>query len=231
MPKRSTSSSELTNESHDAKKQKRQCDAEYSVSTSPMTAKCQTDEAAIPDLTPKESAALKTNTLKIDLTVGNIFKAPPGSVLIHSCNCLGIWGKGIAEAFRKEYPAAFKVYKNHCDRAEKPADLRGTALLIPPCGGTVEKTKGHFIGCLFTSLHHGFRKCNPPKILEATGTSMTELLNQIAEMAKMNEITEIRMPQINSGLFAVPWEDTKNVIQGMTCLDGVPLPVHVFERK
>ena len=31
---------------------------------------------------------------------GDLFSVPEGSVLIHSCNCQGSWGGGVAAAFR-----------------------------------------------------------------------------------------------------------------------------------
>jgi len=230
MTKRSASPSESDDQSRSAKKN-RLPDGESALNTPPVTNQHEEDEVNAPVLPSMEIEETLPNTLKINHIIGNIFEAPPGSVLIHSCNCLGIWGKGIAEAFRKEYPAAFKVYKSHCNKAKEPADLRGTALLIPPSGGPVEKSKDHFIGCLFTSVNHGSRKCKPPRILEATQTSMVQLLDQIAEIPKQRDIIEVRMPQINSGLFAVPWKDTEKVMQSLTCPNGIPLPVHVFERK
>ncbi|KAL1999135.1 hypothetical protein VTN02DRAFT_5003 [Thermoascus thermophilus] len=86
---------------------------------------------------------------------GDLFDAPDGAVLIHACNCKGLWSAGIARAFRNKYPAAFEVYRSHCrslldrpkyatappaetdscDRIRKPRILRlpeGTALIIPP---------------------------------------------------------------------------------------------------
>ncbi|KAL2038964.1 hypothetical protein N7G274_008304 [Stereocaulon virgatum] len=46
--------------------------------------------------------------------IGDIFSAPPNSILIHACNARGSWAAGVALAFRKKYPAAYKIYHDHC---------------------------------------------------------------------------------------------------------------------
>ncbi|KAK4904538.1 ADP-ribose 1''-phosphate phosphatase, partial [Elasticomyces elasticus] len=32
---------------------------------------------------------------------GSLFDSPDGSALIHACNCMGVWGSGIANDFRE----------------------------------------------------------------------------------------------------------------------------------
>ncbi|KAK2813822.1 hypothetical protein FQN50_000223 [Emmonsiellopsis sp. PD_5] len=85
---------------------------------------------------------------------GDLFSdAPEGAVLIHACNCQGSWGSGIAEVFKRRYPAAYLIYHAHCNShlstpqtrtittsststpTQQPRTLKlpeGTALLIPP---------------------------------------------------------------------------------------------------
>nr|KMM72344.1 hypothetical protein CPAG_08641 [Coccidioides posadasii RMSCC 3488] len=85
---------------------------------------------------------------RITETEGDLFDAPENTALIHACNCQGSWGKGIAETFRAKYPAAYRIYRSHCQRylvdgkklSENSKDTpgralrypEGTALLIPP---------------------------------------------------------------------------------------------------
>ncbi|KAI6799733.1 hypothetical protein KC363_g2617 [Hortaea werneckii] len=108
----------------------------------------------------------------------------------------------------------------------------------------------HFIGCLFTSRSKGAKKRDSPsQILEATGSAMRDLLEQVAKQQSNSKgtveedrlsstsvnddaeddegkkkeqnarnsraVEEIRMCKINSGLFNVPWEKTKAVIEGI----------------
>ncbi|KAI9686215.1 MAG: ADP-ribose 1''-phosphate phosphatase [Bathelium mastoideum] len=148
--------------------------------------------------------------LRIEERVGDIFDAPNHSVLIHACNCEGSWGAGIAAAFKKRYPEAFQKYKKHCDDSSG-TDLRGTAFLIEPCEGT--EAPEHFIGCLFTSAGKGKTKDKPATILQHTGPAMRNLLRRVGEVRDGGEITEVRMCRINSGLFKVPWEKSKAVLE------------------
>lgn len=88
--------------------------------------------------------------LIINEHIGDIFAAPANALLIHACNCKGVWGRGIAAAFKAKYPAAFKIYKAHCN---KPVNqLIGKSLLIPPQPGDRHQ---HYVGCVFTSVGFG----------------------------------------------------------------------------
>jgi len=100
--------------------------------------------------------------------IGDLFSAPDGSILVHSCNTVGSWGAGIALAFKERYPAEFEIYRSICK--EQGADLIGTCLLIP---GTK-----HHIACLFTSKAYGRRKDGKSEILAATKTAVEDLVRQ-----------------------------------------------------
>lgn len=115
----------------------------------------------------------------------------------------------------------------------------------------------HFVGCLFTSAHYGKRKGSPKQILEATGPAMEDLLRKINAWNEDHPIQSkddddngknakvigenmrsgvVRMCKINSGLFNVPWEDTKAVIEGLQFEEGgagdgdVVKEIQVWER-
>ncbi|EER37976.1 ADP-ribose 1''-phosphate phosphatase [Histoplasma capsulatum H143] len=47
---------------------------------------------------------------------GDLFDAPEGAALIHACNCQGSWGKGIAATFKEKYPAAYRIFRSHCQQ-------------------------------------------------------------------------------------------------------------------
>ncbi|KAK3073581.1 ADP-ribose 1''-phosphate phosphatase, partial [Teratosphaeriaceae sp. CCFEE 6253] len=125
-----------------------------------------------PQPTPADSPR---ETLLVTEEPGDIFAAPPNTLLIHACNAAGSWGAGIALAFKSHYPAAFAAYSQHCQLTNVDT-LLGTALLIPPSKG-----ERHFVGCLFTSRHFGRRKDAPAKILAATGPAMEDLLRRVGE--------------------------------------------------
>lgn len=157
--------------------------------------------------------------------VGDIFDAPDGAVIIHACNCQGSWGAGIAAAFKQRYPKAFDNNVQHC-KMNTPNSLWGTALLIPPM-----EVKGprHYVGCVFTSRRYGRGKDSPAQILAKTGPAMEELVEMMRKATVKESITEIRICQINSGLFSVPWEKSKRVIEELEIGEGkLPREIIVY---
>lgn len=127
------------------------------------------------------AASSKFKGTKVTYITGDLFSAPPNSILIHACNTVGSWGAGIALAFRAKYPEAFEVYKAHC-KAHTNDTLIGTCLIIRNGGLDVKGTrKTHDIACLFTSRAYGKKKDAPEDILNATKSSVTDLLLQNRE--------------------------------------------------
>lgn len=167
------------------------------------------------------------NSPAIKEHIGDLFEAPDNSVIVHACNAVGSWGGGIAAAFRQRYPQAYQIYKKHCTKEhnfETDPVPRGTCLLIPP----VESKPGapkHWIGCLFTSAKYGRAKDPPHVILRHTGPAFRDLL---AQLDSEPTIQEVRMCQINAGLFAVPWSDTKEALQDVLATTKTRKDVHVY---
>lgn len=166
-------------------------------------------------------------TLAVKEVIGDIFAAPPNSVLIHACNCYGNWGAGIAGAFRQHYPNAHKKHEDFCKSGSNGMAQVGTAQLIPP----LDEPKKHYVGNLFTSGGYGRRKDTPDMILSNTGPAMVDLLRQIADVKKNGgEVAELRICKINSGLFGVPWEKSLEVLQNIELEPDMPTEVTVYER-
>ncbi|KAI9803189.1 MAG: hypothetical protein M1825_001980 [Sarcosagium campestre] len=137
-------------------------------------------------------------TTPIIVMKGDLFDAPPGSVLIHACNAVGSWGGDIAAKFKQRYPAAFKVYKEHCDTSRYGAsDLVGTCLLIPPLHKDyrLDPAKRHWIACLFTSENYGCRVDPKRSILQATKISFCDLLEQYQIESRDSNRTYVHLNQ------------------------------------
>ena len=167
----------------------------------------------------------------------SLFDSPPSTLLCHATNAQGSWGAGIASAFKKNYPAAFELYAAHCSKWDG-SSLLGTTFLIPPQHKSpleAEREARHWIACLFTSKKKGKGKGSKESILAATGEAVEDLarkvrsVNESADAAdgktkdgssKVDRIAEVRMCKINSGLFGVPWEDTKEVIEAVEVGEG-----------
>lgn len=129
---------------------------------------------------------------------GDLFTAPYGDVLVHSCNCMARWGAGIAVEFRKRFPEAHQTYQMTC--ASKGSSLLGTAQLIG--------CNGHMIANLFVSNGYGWAKDGRASILHHTEKALIHLAHQIRPMR-----TRVHMPKINAGHFAVPWDQTEALIK------------------
>ncbi|KKZ61578.1 ADP-ribose 1''-phosphate phosphatase [[Emmonsia] crescens] len=78
----------------------------------------------------------------------------------------------------------------------------------------------HWIICLFTSWHYGPRNRSPPDIiLENTMLALADLKRQIAASATGPTAGEVEQPgelwgcRFNAGLFGVPWERTREVLE------------------
>ncbi|KAK5266834.1 ADP-ribose 1''-phosphate phosphatase [Exophiala xenobiotica] len=142
---------------------------------------------------------------------GDILEVPDRAVIVHSVNCQGVWGYGVAGELKKAFPQAYKVYRSHCLQARKPYDLIGTCLLIPPhpvdyspkIQRTLDKSEStstltskapvperrRWIACLFTSIGYGrpnMAANNPGKdskerILKSTGHALEDLRTQLEE--------------------------------------------------
>ena len=110
--------------------------------------------------------------------------------------------------------------------------LLGTALLIPPQEGDYKgkPNRRHWIACLFTSVGVGFTQSSQAKILDATAKSGLSLKCEMAEVQRDIESAkthggadgadvgtegfgDLYACRINSGIFMVPWEKTKEVLE------------------
>jgi ADP-ribose 1''-phosphate phosphatase len=131
---------------------------------------------------------------------GNVFSAPAGSTFVHACNCVGVWGSGVAKAFKKYFPTAFESYAGYCALAEHNGlIIRGTSLTLQVPAGNV--------CCLFTSTRYGPWVDHPTTITQATHSAISHL------MFNAPRFTSFHSPRINAGLFRVPWERTEEVIE------------------
>ncbi|GEQ69322.1 hypothetical protein JCM33374_g2993 [Metschnikowia sp. JCM 33374] len=142
---------------------------------------------------------------------GDLFthSAKGTAILAHACNPFGSWGGGIAAQFRIRYPYANKLYSRHC---QDNKNLLGSCLLIPATEGQHLNEADVLIACLFTSDF----ECSEENILHYTKSSMDHLARQLQKLHIIEKDAQgtpvVNMPQINSGIFAVPWEKTAAIL-------------------
>lgn len=60
---------------------------------------------------------MSSSDSKVTITGGNLL-ASSAQTLVNTVNCVGVMGKGIALAFKREYPEMFQDYVRRCDRRE-----------------------------------------------------------------------------------------------------------------
>ena len=170
-------------------------------------------------------------TVSLSQMRDDIFECPPGSVIVHSCNCIGVWGRGFAKTLADLYPEQYDEYRDHCKSANQKTraqsfkpQLRGTALLCEPPAS--KDRRNHAVGCLFVKAKPGPTPSygdNRQQILAHTKTSFEDLLLQVAKHAGQHsgsKMPELHLPKINSGLFNVPWEMTKKTILTLELPEG-----------
>ncbi|CCH62835.1 hypothetical protein TBLA_0I01770 [Henningerozyma blattae CBS 6284] len=165
---------------------------------------------------------------------GNILnKQKYNRMIIHSCNCDGSWGGGIAYQLALKYPKAEKKYIEICDKYGY--QLLGKSMILSSYSNN-NSTERVLIACLFTSAYGGGNCDIPESILKKTERSLihlNELIqsngnlkakdsmdSDILEFLKDIDVDKIslkeyklEMPKINSGIFGVPWEKTERVLQ------------------
>lgn len=126
----------------------------------------------------------------------SLFDAPEGSILVHACNSQGVWGSGIAKEFKERFPEDYLEYKSMINFHNR---LSGST-----CGlfGRSEKT-----GWLVTSHNYGDLKDSPEQIKINTTLALVDLCLDGPMLVYSNKF--------NSGLFAVPWEETELILKSV----------------
>jgi O-acetyl-ADP-ribose deacetylase (regulator of RNase III) len=66
--------------------------------------------------------------IMISYAKGDLIKTVKTGVILHGCNCLGIFGAGFALQLKRVYPENFSVYEGYC-QSHKADELLGTALI------------------------------------------------------------------------------------------------------
>ncbi|ODV81601.1 ADP-ribose 1''-phosphate phosphatase [Suhomyces tanzawaensis NRRL Y-17324] len=150
---------------------------------------------------------------------GDLFshKAPSGTtLLVHACNCRGLWGAGIATSFRKRFPSTYHKYVDFCKQhSDNPAGLLGKALILPSEALDPGKA-GVYVVCLFTSDFAGKKKLQPLDIVYYTRQAMRSLHAQLPKLGGVETAggkVVLNMPKINAGLFDVPWPKTEEALK------------------
>jgi len=161
----------------------------------------------------------------ITYRTGDLFTAPPGSILVHSCNAQGIWGAGVALQMKNRYWEGFQDFKKWLRylSAYQGQPLGHTRLLD-------RHSSSHSIASMVVSNGLGSSVDSPGVILEHTSMAIRHLLLQEIQGAveQKRPVRELHSPRINAGLFNVPWERTEAVIRERLAAFNNSLPFHGY---
>lgn len=130
----------------------------------------------------------------IHFTKGNILKSD-AEALVNTVNTVGIMGKGIALAFKIEFPENYKIYRKACDNKE----LKTGNVLVTTTGRFSPKyiinfpTKQHWRG--ISKMEY-----------------ITEGMKDLVEAIRQNNIKSIAIPPLGSGNGGLDWQSVKPLI-------------------
>lgn len=141
----------------------------------------------------------------------SLFDAPKESIIVHACNSQGVWGSGIAKAFKERYFESFKEYNFFCNMANQQ---RGTATGRASLSSFHEQ-EPHWVGWIVTSHNYGELK-DPPELIKIhTTLALHEFCQKVYTAHSREEYPTIDVysNKFNSGLFGVPWEDSELILK------------------
>jgi O-acetyl-ADP-ribose deacetylase (regulator of RNase III) len=128
----------------------------------------------------------------------------PAQTLVNTVNCVGVMGKGLAQAFKDRDPAMFSAYKRVCDQG-----------LLEP--GKLWLWRGADNWTLNFPTKKHWR--NPSK-LEWVESG----LQKFAAAYEAQGIKEISFPRLGCGNGGLDWEDVRPLMERYL----LPLPIPIF---
>ena len=131
-----------------------------------------------------------------ELRRGDLLQATDLDAIVNPVNCVGAMGKGLAQQFKRRYPAILEPYRTACQNGEltvsQPLTVRVNAHDLP-----------RYVVNLATKLHWR----NPSKI-EWIDQGLHDMYQQLEEL----DINSVGMPALGVGLGMLPWHEVKQII-------------------
>lgn len=138
--------------------------------------------------------------------IGDLFESR-AQALVNTVNCVGVMGKGVAEQFKRRYPAMFADYQRRCEA--KTVKLGEPYLYRDASGMLIVNfpTKGHW---------------RSPSRLADIEVGLDYLVAHLPEWG----ITSLAMPPLGCGNGGLDWSEVGPLIHRK--LHALQLPVEVF---
>jgi O-acetyl-ADP-ribose deacetylase (regulator of RNase III) len=131
----------------------------------------------------------------------------PAQTLVNTVNCVGVMGKGLAQAFKDREPAMFSAYKKVCEQG-----------LLEP--GKLWLWRGADSWTLNFPTKKHWR--NPSKI-----DWVESGLKKFASAYEAQGIKEISFPRLGCGNGGLDWEDVRPLMEHY--LNPLPIPIFIHD--
>ena len=138
--------------------------------------------------------------------IGDLFESR-AQTLVNTVNCVGVMGKGVAEMFKRRYPAMFEDYKSRTDR--KRCDWVQPYLYLDPSGLQIVNfpTKNYWR--------------SPSRVVD-----IEQGLDYLASHAEQWNIVSLALPPLGCGNGGLEWSEIGPLIYRK--LHGLPIDVEVY---
>ncbi len=137
---------------------------------------------------------------------GDLFHRPPELLAIgHGCNCAGAMGKGIAVAFKREFPAMYRAYRAAC------SDGR----LVP---GTVFPWRDGDVWVYNLGTQRTWRT-------KARLGDVESAIDAMMAHGLAHDVEAIGLPRVGAGLGGIPWDDVRSMLTSRFANHAIDLVV------
>jgi O-acetyl-ADP-ribose deacetylase (regulator of RNase III) len=130
--------------------------------------------------------------------------------LVNTVNCVGVMGKGIAQAFKESEPGMFDAYRKICD-----------SRLLEPGKLWIWQGLEHWVLNFPTKVH--WRSPSKLEWIEAG-------LDKFVQQYEAKGIREISFPRLGCGNGGLDWEDVRPLMEHYLSDLSIPVFVHDFAK-
>jgi len=150
----------------------------------------------------------------IEYVTGNILEDTEAKCLVNPVNCVGVMGKGLALAFKKQFPSMFIFYKNICDTGH-----------LKPGRCVVWKNFQSPQSILLFPTKSDWRRPSEIPDIEA---GLKHFVSLIGTDILNSEINPIAFPKLGCGLGGLDWEyEIKPLMEEY--LSNLNLTIRIYE--
>ncbi|ASW54374.1 macro domain-containing protein [Plantactinospora sp. KBS50] len=132
----------------------------------------------------------------IDINRGNLLTAE-ADALVNTVNTVGVMGKGIAEQFKRAYPANFAAYRAACQQGR----VRLGEMFVFDSGRLGPR---RYVINFPTKEHWRTRSC-----LTDIGSGMADLVRVVGDLG----LASVAVPALGCGNGGLDWRDVRPVIE------------------